>query len=138
MCKNLRSKVKAQAETFERKASTSNVDSSLFGKDPNEVLGKRFVNKYNIFKEPVNDEKTAVMTDVILTFIYPFALAATVLLLGYSQTVTDPFDNVSQQLSTAGAELPYPPHGLSSEMYVSRISIHIRTHTHIYAIVFFS
>ena len=63
MCKNLRSKVKAQAETFERKASTSNVDSSLFGKDPNEVLGKRFVNKYNIFKEPVNDEKTAVCKD---------------------------------------------------------------------------
>lgn len=116
MCKGIRKKVSTTVEKFEENASTSNIDRSLFGQDPNEVLGRRFVNKYNIFKEPVHDEKAAVMTDVILSFLYPFVLIAIVLLLGWSQTVSDPFDSATTLISTAGAEMPYPPHGLSSEI----------------------
>ena len=84
------------------------------GATADSVIKSRLVNKINLFKEPLHDETNAVWTDMLLTLLFPITLGLVVLGMAMLQVTSNPFAYVSQQLSTAGADLPYPPYGLST------------------------
>jgi hypothetical protein len=81
---------------------------------PDSVLRFRLVNRINLFKEPLRDETKAVWTDMLLTILFPFILVGVVFAMALLEIRSNPFAYVSQQLSTAGADLPYPPYGLTT------------------------
>ena len=79
-----------------------------------EAIKSRIINRVNLFKEPLHDEASAVWTDTLLTLLFPVVLGLLVLAMAISEVTNNPFAYVNQQLSTAGANLPYPPYGLST------------------------
>jgi len=83
---------------------------------PDDRLRSRYVNKINMFKKPKMDEASATWIDVLLTLCFPIALVLSVWYQARANIIQEPFVLNVKRISTASADIPYPPRGLHSRV----------------------